>query len=71
MFFWSVHFAASLLTTVLLLYHANLVLNGKTTHENNARKNSYNLGWRQNLKEVMLKTLLFLRNCCLAYLLLY
>ena len=28
-FFWSVHFAAVLLTTVLLLYHANLVLQGK------------------------------------------
>ena len=27
-FFWSVHFAAVLLTTVLLLYHANLVLQG-------------------------------------------
>ena len=27
-FFWSVHFAAVLLTTVLLLYHLNLVLQG-------------------------------------------
>ena len=27
-FFWSVHFAAFLLTTVLLLYHINLVLQG-------------------------------------------
>ncbi len=52
MFFWSVHFAATLLTTVLCVYHANLVLHGKTTHENNSRKNPYNLGWRQNLKEV-------------------
>ena len=51
-FFWSAHFAAMLLTTVLLLYHANLVLNGKTTHENNTKKNAYNLGWEQNLLEV-------------------
>ena len=28
-FFWSVHFAALLLTTVLLLYHINLVIHGK------------------------------------------
>ena len=28
-FFWSVHFAALLLTTVLLLYHINLVIQGK------------------------------------------
>lgn len=48
----SVHFAASLLTSVLLLYHFNLVFNGKTTHENNSRKSSYNLGWKQNLLEV-------------------
>ena len=54
-FFWSAHFAAALLTTVLTLYHANLVLHGKTTHENNARKGAYyNLGWRQNLLEVKL-----------------
>jgi len=52
MFFWSVHFAATLLTSVLVAYHANLVLHGKTTHENNAGKNYYNLGWRQNLLEV-------------------
>jgi len=52
-FFWSAHFAALLLTTVLLLYHANLVLNGKTTHENNTKRSPYNLGWRQNLLEVL------------------
>ena len=51
-FFWSAHFAAFLLTSVLLLYHANLVLNGKTTHENNTKRNAYNLGWKQNLLEV-------------------
>ena len=27
-FFWSVHFAALLLCTVLLLYHINLVIHG-------------------------------------------
>ena len=28
-FFWSAHFAALLLTTVLLLYHLNLVIQGE------------------------------------------
>lgn len=51
-FFWSAHFAAMLLCTVLLLYHSNLVLQGRTTHENNTRKNAYNLGWKQNMTEV-------------------
>ena len=29
------------------------VLNGKTTHENNTKRSPYNLGWRQNLLEVL------------------
>ena len=51
-FFWSVHFAALLLTTVLLAYHVNLIFRGRTTYENNNSINLYNLGWRQNLMEV-------------------
>jgi len=51
-FFWSVHFAAVLLTTVLLLYHANLVLQGRTTFESNRSITLYNLGWKQNILEV-------------------
>ena len=51
-FFWSVHFAALLLTTVLLLYHVNLIFRGRTTYENNNSISLYNLGWRQNLCEV-------------------
>lgn len=52
-FFTSVHFAAFLLTTVLLGYHANLVLSGRTTYENNNNVGLYNLGWKQNLIEVL------------------
>lgn len=51
-FFWSAHFAALLLTSVLLVYHCHLVLNGKTTHESNVHSTIYDLGWRQNLMEV-------------------
>ena len=51
-FFWSVHFAALLLTTVLLAYHVNLIFRGRTTYENNNNISLYNLGWRQNLCEV-------------------
>lgn len=51
-FFWSAHFAALLLTSVLLVYHSHLVMNGKTTHENNIHKTIYNLGRKQNLMEV-------------------
>ncbi|CAB4069337.1 ZDHHC [Lepeophtheirus salmonis] len=51
-FFWSVHTAALLLTGVLLIYHAHLVLRGRTTFENNRRINTYNIGAIQNLKEV-------------------
>jgi len=52
-FFWSVHFAALLLTTVLLAYHINLVIKGRTTYENNNSLGLYNLGWKQNLLEVL------------------
>ena len=48
----SVHFAAVLFTTILVVYHANLVLTGQTTFESNHRVEIYNLGWRQNLVEV-------------------
>ena len=51
-FFWSVHFAALLLTTVFLAYHVNLIFRGRTTYENNNNISLYNLGWRQNLCEV-------------------
>lgn len=51
-FFWSVHFAAFLLTTVLLLYHINLVIQGRTTFESNRSIGLYNLGWKQNMLEV-------------------
>ena len=52
-FFTSVHFAAFLLTAVLLGYHANLVFRGRTTYENNNNVGMYNLGWQQNLVEVL------------------
>ena len=52
-FFTSVHFAAFLLTAVLLGYHANLVFRGRTTYENNNNIGLYNLGWKQNLVEVL------------------
>jgi len=52
-FFWSVHVAALLLTSVLLVYHVRLVHSGTTTFESNRRIHSYNLGWRQNWREVM------------------
>lgn len=49
----SVHFAVVLLTTVLVAYHANLVLHGRTTFESNRRVDAYNLGWKQNVLEVL------------------
>ena len=52
-FFWSVHVAALLLTTVLLVYHVRLIQTGATTFEANRKINSYNLGWRQNWREVL------------------
>jgi len=52
-FFWSVHVAALLLTTVLLVYHVRLVQLGSTTFEANRRISAYNLGWRQNWREVL------------------
>jgi len=52
-FFWSVHMAALLLTTVLLIYHVRLVHKGTTTFESNRKISAYNLGWRQNWVEVL------------------
>jgi len=52
-FFWSVHVAALLLTSVLLVYHIRLIHNGETTFEANRKITVYNLGWRQNWEEVM------------------
>lgn len=52
-FFWSVHVAALLLTTVLLVYHVRLIQRGSTTFEANRKIGSYNLGWRQNWREVL------------------
>ena len=52
-FFWSVHVAALLLTTVLLVYHVRLIQKGSTTFEANRKIGSYNLGWRQNWREVL------------------
>ena len=34
-FFWSVHVAAFLLVSVLLVYHIHLIYHGKTTFESN------------------------------------
>jgi len=52
-FFWSVHVAAFLLTSVLILYHYRLVSFGQTTHESNRKITSYNLGFKQNWIEVL------------------
>jgi len=52
-FFWSVHVAALLLTTVLLIYHIRLIQRGSTTFEANRKINTYNLGWKQNWIEVL------------------
>lgn len=41
-----------LFTGALCVYHMNLVLRGCTANENEKRKFSYDLGWRNNLKEV-------------------
>merc|ERR1711976_144512 len=51
-FFWSVHFAGFLLTSVLLIYHVRLIHGGMTTYEANHGVRLYNLGWKQNLLEV-------------------
>ncbi len=52
-FFWSVHFVSALLTSVLLFYHANLILHGKTSHEYRANI-SFDLGsWKLNLLQVL------------------
>jgi len=52
-FFWSVHVAAFLLVSVLLVYHLHLIYNGCTTFESNRRIKAYNLGWQQNFIEVL------------------
>lgn len=52
-FFWSVHVAALLLTSVLLVYHVRLIHCGTTTFESNRRIHNYNLGWKQNWIEVL------------------
>lgn len=52
-FFWSVHVAAFLLTSVLLVYHVRLIIDGQTTFESNRKINSYNLGFWQNWREVL------------------
>lgn len=52
-FFWSVHVAALLLTTVLLVYHIRLIQRGSTTFEANRKICAYNLGWKQNFVEVL------------------
>jgi len=52
-FFWSVHVAAFLLVSVLLVYHIRLVCIGSTTFETNRRIRSYDLGLKQNWVEVL------------------
>jgi len=52
-FFWSVHVAALLLVTVLLIYHVRLICIGATTFESNRRIKYYNLGLKQNWLEVL------------------
>lgn len=52
-FFWSVHVAAALLTSVLLVYHVRLIHKGNTTFEANRKITNYDLGWRQNWIEVL------------------
>jgi len=55
-FFWSVHVAAFLLVSVLLVYHIHLIYHGKTTFESNRRISNYDLGWKQNFIEVLGKS---------------
>ena len=55
-FFWSVHVAAFLLVSVLLVYHIHLIYHGKTTFESNRRIANYDLGWKQNFIEVLGKS---------------
>jgi len=52
-FFWSVHVAAWLLVSVLLVYHVRLISMGATTYEANRKVTSYNLGLKQNWMEVL------------------
>lgn len=52
-FFWSVHVAALLLVSVLLIYHIRLISQGATTFESNRKIASYNLGLKQNWIEVL------------------
>lgn len=41
-----------LYTAVLCIYHVSLVLNGNVANESNKKIRTYDLGWKQNIKEV-------------------
>ncbi|XP_015175722.1 PREDICTED: probable palmitoyltransferase ZDHHC24 [Polistes dominula] len=42
-----------LFTGILCIYHFQLVFNGCVADESNKNKRTYDLGWRQNIKEVL------------------
>ncbi|KAI4497686.1 hypothetical protein M0802_007226 [Mischocyttarus mexicanus] len=42
-----------LFTGILCIYHFQLVLNGCVADESNKNRRTYDLGWRQNIKEVL------------------
>ncbi|XP_070538489.1 probable palmitoyltransferase ZDHHC24 [Ptychodera flava] len=41
------------LFSVLLFWHGDLILKGQTTHEKSVKDKSYDLGWRENVKEAL------------------
>lgn len=45
-------FVGMIFTGALFFYHANLVIKGCTSDENNKNNLTYNLGWRRNIVEV-------------------
>ena len=58
-FFWSAHFAALLLTTVLLLYHINLVIQGKLCDFVNHTVNLFFIILTKNELKYSLRSTLF------------
>jgi len=43
----------TLYTGVLCIYHFNLVLKGIVSNESNKKNFMYNVGWKDNIKEVL------------------
>ncbi|XP_078000383.1 putative palmitoyltransferase ZDHHC24 [Glandiceps talaboti] len=46
-------FFAGIFISVLLYWHAQVVLNGQTTHEKATKDRQYDLGWKENLRGVL------------------